>query len=166
LKTLFLLRHAKSSWSDPVLPDRERPLTGRGRRAARKMGRRLARRDLLPDLILASPALRAYKTARLIARRLRYPRRDILLPEGLYACTPADLLRTVQSLDDSLQRVMLIGHNPEIEALAHRFCSQITHMPTCAVVRLAFDTDSWAKVGKAALLEMQFDRPKKNLNER
>ena len=141
-------------------------MSGRGRRAARKMGRRLAKRALLPELILTSPAVRALKTARLIARRLRYPRRDILIHEGLYACTPADLLRTVQGLDDGLQRVMLIGHNPEIEAFAHGLCSHITHMPTCAVARLTFDTDSWANVGKAALLEMQFDCPKRNANER
>jgi len=166
LKTLLLIRHAKSSWSEPALPDRERPLTGRGRRAARKMGRRLAKRALLPDLILASPAVRAVKTARLLARRLHYPRRHILIHEGLYACTPEDLLRTVHGLDDGLQLVMLIGHNPAIEAFAHRLCSHITRMPTCAVARLAFDTHSWANVGKAALLEMQFDCPKRNVNER
>jgi phosphohistidine phosphatase len=166
LKTLLLIRHAKSSWSDPALPDRERPLTARGRRAARKVGRRLAKGALLPDLILASPAVRALKTARLIARRLRYPRRAIVIREGLYACTSADLLRTVQSLDDGLQRVMLIGHNPGIEAFARHLCRYIAHMPTCAVARLAFDTDSWADVGKAALLEMQFDSPKRGVNER
>jgi phosphohistidine phosphatase len=166
LKTLLLIRHAKSSWSDPALPDRERPLTARGRRAARKMGRRLAKRTARPDLIVASPAVRALKTARLIARRIGYPRREIGIREGLYACASADLLRTVQSLDDGLQRVMLVGHNPGIEAFARRLCRYITHMPTCAVAQLAFDTDSWANIGKAALLEMQFDCPKRDVNER
>jgi phosphohistidine phosphatase len=107
------------------------------------MGRRLAKAAVLPDLILSSPAVRAAKTARIIARRLTYPRRHIVTNSALYASTLADLLHTVQGLNDRFSRVMLVGHNPEIEALAHRLCTQITHMPTCAVARFTFDTHSW-----------------------
>ena len=161
MRTLYLVRHAKSSWSDPTLADRERPLSGRGLRAARKMGRRLARRDLRPDLMLSSPAVRALKTARLIARRLRYARRDILVDAGLYACSTADLLRTVRSLDERFPRVMLIGHNPELTGLAHRFCKQITHMPTCAVACFTFDAETWTDIGRHSALEIDFDYPKR-----
>jgi phosphohistidine phosphatase len=159
LKTLFLIRHAKSSWSDPALTDHERPLNARGRRAAKKMGRRLGKRDLLPDLIASSPAIRALKTARIMARKMHYPRRHIVVDEGLYACSADELLRAVHRLDDGLDVVMLFGHNPELETLAHRLCSEITRMPTCAYVRLAFDTQSWGDVGRVELLGMEFDYP-------
>jgi len=161
LRTLFLVRHAKSSWSDPSLADRDRPLNERGRRAARKMGRRLAKQGRSLDLLLSSPAVRALKTARAIARKLHYPRRNILVNTGLYACAVADLLRTVRALDERFARVMLIGHNPEITGLAHRLCQQITHMPTCAVARLEFDAASWAVVGREAPSQVEFDYPKR-----
>ena len=155
------MRHAKSSWSDPALADRERPLSGRGRRAARKMGRRLARRELCPDLMLSSSAVRALKTARLIARTLHYARRDIIVDAALYACSTAVLLRTVRSLDERFPRVMLIGHNPELTGLAHRFCKQITHMPTCAVASFTFDAHTWTDIGRHTAVEVEFDYPKR-----
>jgi len=161
LRTLYLVRHAKSSWSDPTLADHERPLSARGRRAARKMGRRLARRDLCPDLMLSSPAVRALKTARLLARRLCYARRDIIVDATLYACSSADLLRTVRSLDERFPQVMLIGHNPELTGLAHRFCKQITHMPTCAVARFTFDAVTWTDITRQPPVEVEFDYPKR-----
>src|SRR5437763_1654347 len=83
MKTLFLIRHAKSSWPDPALPDKDRPLGDRGRRDARKMGKRLAKRDVKPDLILSSPARRALKTARIIAKKLDYKRKDIVAADRL-----------------------------------------------------------------------------------
>ena len=118
MKTLFLVRHAKSSWSDPTLADRERPLADRGRRAARRMGRRLAKRKVHPDLMLSSPAVRALKTARIIARRLHHPRWQIVVDAALYAGAMTDLLRAVRGLQSRYARVMLFAHNPEITALA------------------------------------------------
>jgi bisphosphoglycerate-dependent phosphoglycerate mutase len=85
MKRLFLIRHAKSSWDDPALPDKDRPLGDRGRRDARKMGKRLAKRDVKPDLILSSPARRALKTARIIAKKLDYKLKDIVVDDRLYA---------------------------------------------------------------------------------
>ena len=84
MKTLFLIRHAKSSWDDTALPDKDRPLNDRGRRDAPKMGERLAKRDVKPDLILSSPAVRALRTAEIIAKKLDY-RRKIVVNERLYA---------------------------------------------------------------------------------
>src|SRR5205085_6869527 len=78
MKTLFLIRHAKSSWDDTALPDKDRPLGDRGRRDAPKMGKRLAKRDVKPDLILSSPATRALKTAEIIAKKLDYKRKDLV----------------------------------------------------------------------------------------
>ncbi len=126
MKRLFLIRHAKSSWDDPALPDKDRPLGDRGRRDARKMGKRLAKRDVKPDLILSSPARRALKTARIIAKKLDYKLKDIVVDDRLYAGAVNDLLNVVHKLGDKLERVMLFGHNPELTEFAHRFC-EITH---------------------------------------
>jgi phosphohistidine phosphatase len=161
LKTLFLVRHAKSSWDEPDLPDAQRPLSGRGRRAARKMGRRLARRSADPDLVLSSPAVRALKTARIIARRLDYPRRKVLVDSRLYGCSTDALLHIVRTLDDRFRTVMIIGHNPEITAFAQRLCAQISPMPTCAVVRFRFERQSWAQIDTVSAAETEFDYPKR-----
>jgi phosphohistidine phosphatase len=133
MKTLFLIRHAKSSWDDPALPDKDRPLGDRGRRDAPKMGKRLAKRDVKPDLILSSPARRALKTAEIIAKKLDYKLKDIVVDDRLYASAVHDLLNVIHKLGDKLERVILFGHNPELTELAHRLSSEITHMPTCAV---------------------------------
>ena len=85
MKTLFLIRHAKSSWDDTALPDKDRPLNDRGKRDAPKMGKRLAKRDVKPDLILSSPAKRALTTAEIIAKKLDYKLKDIVVDDRLYA---------------------------------------------------------------------------------
>ena len=127
MKTLFLIRHAKSSWDDTALPDKDRPLNDRGRRDAPKMGERLAKRDVKPDLILSSPAVRALRTAEIIAKKLDY-RRKIVVNERLYAVGADDLLDVIHRLGDKVERVMLFGHNPELTELAHRLSGEITDM--------------------------------------
>ncbi len=97
MKTLFLVRHAKSSRDDPTLPDKERPLNDRGMRDAPRMGERLAKQGAQPDLILSSPAVRALATAELIAKRLDYKVKDIVVDQRLYAAAPDDLLRSFTS---------------------------------------------------------------------
>src|SRR5436190_18716918 len=162
MKTLFLIRHAKSSWTDPALPDKDRPLGNRGRRDARKMGKRLAKREVKPDLILSSPARRALKTARIIAKKLDYKRKDIVLDDRLYAGAMNDLLDVIHQLGDKLERVMLFGHNPELTEFAHRLSSEITHMPTCAVAEFPFDAKSWSHIDNAKLAKVALDYPKKS----
>src|SRR6266853_6030700 len=144
MKTLFLIRHAKSSWEDISLPDKDRPLDERGKRDAPKMGQRLAKRGVKPDLILSSPARRALATAQIIAEKLDYKLKDIVVDGRLYAATVDDLLNVVHTLGDPLERVVLLGHNPGLTALAHRLSSQITHMPTCAVAEFTFHAKSWS----------------------
>lgn len=146
MKTLFLIRHAKSSWDDPGLADKERPLNDRGRRDAPMMGKRLAERRIRPDMILSSPAVRALTTAETIARELDYKRKNIVVDDRLYAVEADDLLEVIRALGDNLECVMLFGHNPELTELAHRFSRKITSLPTCAVVELTFDANSWSKI--------------------
>jgi len=148
MKTLFLVRHAKSSRNDAAMPDKDRPLNDRGKRDAPKMGERLAKRDVKPDLILSSPARRALTTAEIIAKKLDYKRKDIVADDRLYAGEADDLLEVIGELDDKLERVMLFGHNPELTELAHRLSSKITRMPTCAVAEFTFDAKSWANTGE------------------
>ena len=161
MKTLFLVRHAKSSPASPPLPDRERPLDDRGRHDAPKMGQRLAKSGVKkPDLLVSSPALRALTTAQLIADEIGYQREDIVVDERLYASSPDNLLAVIGALDDKLDRVMLVGHNPEFTELAHRLSSEITDMPTCAVAEFRFDATAWADVGEVAPAKVRMDVPK------
>jgi phosphohistidine phosphatase len=161
MKTLFLVRHAKSSRDDPSLPDRDRPLDDRGRQDAPKMGKRLAKRDVKPDLLLSSPALRALTTAQLIAEEVGFKRKDIVVDDRLYASNADDLLAVIRTLDKKLDRVMLFGHNPEFSDLAHRLSSEIIDMPTSAIVEFNFDTKAWSDVGEVKPAKVVLDFPKK-----
>ena len=162
MKTLFLIRHAKSSWDNAALPDKERPLNDRGRRDAPKMGERLAKRDVKPDLILSSPAVRALSTAEFIAEKLDYRRKDIVVTERLYAAEVDDLLDVIRQLGDELKCVMLFGHNPEFTELAHRLSGEIAHMPTCAIAEFTFDAKSWSGIDSVKPAQILLDYPKKS----
>ena len=162
VKTLFLIRHAKSSWDAPALPDKDRPLSDRGRRDAPKMGKRLAKRDVKPDLVLSSPARRALTTAEIIAKKLDYKRKNIVVDDRLYAGAAQGLLDVIHKLGDKLERVMLFGHDPELTELAHRLSSEITQMPTCAVAEFTFDAKSWSIIGNTTLTKVALDYPKKS----
>jgi phosphohistidine phosphatase len=161
MKTLFLVRHAKSSWDNTVLPDKDRPLGDRGMRDAPKIGKRLSKRDTSPDLILSSPATRAITTAKIIAKRLGYTLKDIVVDDRLYPGHMDDLLYVIHKLDDKLERVMIFGHNPGLTELAHHLSNELTHMPTCAVAEFTFDAKSWSNIGAANVVREALDYPKK-----
>ncbi|MDD5247559.1 MAG: histidine phosphatase family protein [Rhodocyclaceae bacterium] len=160
MKTLFLVRHAKSSWDDAALPDKERPLADRGRRDAPRMGKRLAQFSEKPDLILSSPALRALSTAEIMARELDYKNKDVVIDNRLYDATPEGLLQVIGELDDKFRRVMLIGHNPALVDLARRLSGEIDEMPTCAVATFVFEAKSWSGIVTAKLSMVALDYPK------
>ena len=160
-RTLILVRHAKSSWEGVDLSDTERPLADRGKRDAPVMGKRLAKQQVTPDLILSSPARRALATAEIIANELGYKEKDIVLDDRLYATDPETLLAVVGGLKDKMKCVMLFGHNPEFSELAHHLSSEITLLPTCAVAQFTFETKSWASIGEAKPVDVVLDFPKK-----
>ena len=162
MKTLYLVRHARSSRDDPGVADRDRPLEDRGKRDARRMGKRLARRHVEPDLILSSPALRALRTAQIMAKELGYKRKDIVVDDRLYARRADVLLNVIRKLGDRSKRVMLFGHNPELTDLAHRFSNDITHLPTAAVAKFKFDSKSWSRVGETAACKASLNLPEKS----
>ena len=161
MKTLFLVRHAKSSKDDPTLVDRDRPLADRGRKEAPKMGKRLAKRDVKPDLVVSSPALRALTTAQLITAEIGYERKDIVVDDRLYASSADGLLAVIRALDKKFDRVMLVGHNPEFTELAHRLSIDIVDLPTCAVAEFRFDTNKWSDVGEVEPAQSTLDHPQK-----
>jgi phosphohistidine phosphatase len=162
MKVLTLIRHAKSSWDDPTLPDMERPLNGRRKHDAPMMGKRLAKRGVSADLVVSSPAVRALTTTEIIAKELDYPRKAIVVDDRLYGAGAEALLAVIREQDDALKRVMVCGHNPELDELAERLSQgEIAHMPTCAIVELTFDTKSWSHMGKVGPRKVRFDDPKK-----
>ncbi len=161
MKELILVRHAKSSWKAPTLDDRERPLNQRGERDAPEMGARLARRKDRPDLIVSSPALRTLETARIIAKKLGYARGSIVVEERLYGAGVAELLDVIRHADESVATLMLFGHNPGLTELANHLGPRpIPNLPTCGVLHLRFETDTWSIVGYARGDEVLFDFPK------
>jgi len=125
------------------------------------MGKRLAKRDVKPDLLLSSPALRALTTAQLTAEELGEKRKDIVVDDRLYASSADNLLAVIRTLDKKLNCVMLFGHNPEFTDLAHRLSSDIVDMPTSAIVEFDFDTKAWSDVGERKPAKVVFDYPKK-----
>ena len=160
-KLLYLVRHAKSSWSDPSLSDRDRPLNKRGRRSAPDMGRRLAAQDHLPELIISSPAKRAFSTARKIAKELGYDRSEIMKDESLYFSGTGGMLDLLESLDDGYQKVMIVGHNPAMTSLMNILSgSSIDNMPTCAVAVIDYPMASWSELRSAEGQLLAYDFPK------
>src|SRR4051794_29220568 len=117
-KNLILLRHAKSDWSDPGQKDFDRDLNSRGRLDAPRMGKKLCEMDVKPDLIIASPALRARLTAEFVSEQLRYDVDKIDFREEIYEASLRSLLNVINGLDDTYNKVMIVGHNPTFTYIA------------------------------------------------
>ena len=162
MKVLTLIRHAKSSWKDPGLPDWDRPLNKRGKRDAPAIGQRLAERGSFAELVISSSALRALATAEAIAEEIDYPWTEIVADERLYGADLSEWLEIIRGFDDALDRVMCVGHNPGLTELASYFSSEgVGHVPTCGVVELRFDVWRWALVGHVEPTGVDFDYPKR-----
>lgn len=161
MKTLYLVRHAKSSWDFPELTDFERPLNKRGKRDAPFMGKLLNDKNVKPELIIASPALRAYNTARIIAGRLDYPLENIETSEVIYDASVRDLTDLIQNFDNKFNSVMLFGHNPGLTSLSNLLTDKhVGNIPTCAVVGIEFDIQSWKEVKPDTGKFLFIDKPK------
>jgi phosphohistidine phosphatase len=161
MKTLYLMRHAKSSWSFDDLSDQQRPLNDRGRDDAPLMGQALAKRDTKLDLLVSSPAVRAMSTAALVAHELEYPADKIEVVDAIFEATVPDLLGVVRQLPNTAASVLLVGHNNTLTDFANLLSpSEIPEMPTAAIVCLKFNTDQWAQVDRANAEYYFFDKPK------
>jgi phosphohistidine phosphatase len=161
---LVLVRHAKSSWSDPGRADADRALNDRGLRDAPRMGARIHARGPQPQRILSSHARRALHTAQLIADACGYPRADIDIVDEIYEASPATLLTIVRALPARLFRVLLVGHNPGLTELANQLCPQarIENIPTGGVLYLDFAARDWTSIGDEPPVDWEFDYPKRD----
>ncbi len=162
MKQLLLCRHAKSSWKNRSLADRDRPLNKRGKKNAPMMGRRLITRMMLPERIFCSPAKRAKKTAVLLCHGMKQPTDIIINKDDIYDTNVRGLLRIIRSIDDRYQRIMLVGHNFELTDLVN-FLLQIDlyNVPTCGIVACRCETNNWKKIGRSHAELLFFDYPKK-----
>ena len=144
---LCLFRHAKSSWDDPRLADEERPLTPKGIARAIKVSKYLAGQGFHPDLLVSSPAVRAYYTAMLAARELGYPAERIVIAREIYE-GPADrVLDLIYGTDNKVASLMIFGHNPTITDLANLFLRPgIPDMQTSAAVGINFEASGWEEI--------------------
>ncbi len=166
MKTLFLNRHAKSSWASRETSDFDRPLNERGEFDAPVMGKRLAKREESIGLIVSSPANRALSTAKIIAAEIGYDHHDIKEIESIYEASVKDLLRIVNSLPDFCDRVMLFGHNPGFTDFADYLTgSGIMNIPTCGICKIVFNTDHWIEVSAHTGHLAYFDFPKRMVEE-
>ena len=163
MKTLYLVRHAKSSWKYPSLDDFERPLNKRGRKNAPFMGEILKKLEVTPDLVISSPANRAAMTARTIAAGINYPLEDIIYSEAIYEFSEDALFYVIKEIDDSVDSAMVVGHNPATNGIANYIGDQpISNIPTCGVCCVELDISSWSNIGKNCGKIRFFEYPKKH----
>jgi phosphohistidine phosphatase len=143
MKTLLLMRHAKSSWKESNIPDHDRPLNRRGKHDAPLMGKLLRDQKINLDLIISSTALRAETTANLIAKAVRY-KGKIILDKSVYNAEPMHLLNLLSNSSDEYNSILLVGHNPTMEETVQMITNspEIT-MATCAIAHLTLSIDAW-----------------------
>jgi phosphohistidine phosphatase len=142
MKTLLVLRHAKSSWNDPELDDHERPLNERGRRDGPRMGKLVREHGLVPDIVISSDALRARLTAEAVAEAARYAGK-ILFDPRLYMASAADILSLLRTVRQNVETVMIIGHNPGLEKLVEELTGERQELPTAALAHIVLEIDQW-----------------------
>ena len=155
MKTLLLLRHAKSSWKDSDLPDHERPLNKRGKHEAPEVGKYLRNQNLLPDLILCSSAVRARQTVEAVVEKSGYPGK-IQFRDDFYGNGSEAYFTALPSLPDAVQSVMILAHNPDLEQALAALTGKYMPMPTAGLARVEVQIDSWQEfkaAGTAKLVE-------------
>jgi len=156
MKSILILRHAKSSWKLPDVNDHDRPLNKRGKRDAPHMGELIQDKNLVPDFIISSTAKRAHSTAKAVAKAAGY-KGDIALNQSLYAAPPTAYIDVLHDLPNKYTRVLLVGHNPGLEQLVNMLSSEEHTMPTCSLVHVQLCINTWSEIDyktKGKLLEI------------
>jgi len=145
MKTLYLLRHAKSSWKDETLPDIERPLNGRGRKASKTVGGFLKKEKIIPDLVLSSSAIRARQTTDIVLGAAKLST-DLRFDERLYEAGAQRLLEVVRQIEKSKKTVLLVGHNPGFEEFLELLTGAVETMSTGTLSKVVLKASDWAGV--------------------
>lgn len=162
MKTLSLIRHASSGWDEMSLSDRARPVDPRGERDLAQMARICSKLQDRPDLIVSSPAVRALTTARAIAEGFGRRVDSIRIDDRVYAGSARALLDIVGRLDDSLDHVAIVGHNPELLELGQHLATGISNLPTCSMATLVFDCHSWSVVPRLKATSVTAEAPRRH----
>lgn len=165
MKTLYILRHAKSSWSDPVLADFDRPLNDRGNAAAPFMGRLMSESGFSPEVILASPAERAKQTALLVKNAGKLAAK-IKFEERIYEASPQTLRQVISGLEQTISSAMLIGHNPGMEGFIRYLTNEAQRMPTAALAIIDLPADKWERADPGSGSLRRIIRPKEEMRSR
>lgn len=165
MKRLTLMRHADARWKDARVSDLERPLNRRGTAAAETMARRLLELELVPDLLLVSPARRTQQTADIVARELSLPPRRVLREEALYLASATDLMSVVHATGPRVAHLLLIAHNPGVSELVQLLVPQgnTAGLATAAVCSISFEAPHWSAIGPACVKDVQREEPAKGL---
>ncbi len=163
MKTLYLLRHAKSSWKYPELDDFERPLNKRGKQNAPAMGQFLQSKKIIPDIILSSPANRAAMTARIIAENLSLPPHRIKYDALIYEASSEILFEVLRSINPPVESAILVGHNPGITTFANLIANhRVGNIPTCGIYGVELNIASWQEISDKCATFKFFEYPKKS----
>ena len=162
MKTLTIFRHAKSSWDHPGLKDRDRPLNKRGEHDAPIMGERMKAAGIRPSLILSSPAVRAWATAKILAKSISYPTEFLQRDPALYHAGLNRLYDVIAAQDEGFNSITLVGHNPGLTDLANDLIPNLTdNLPTAGFVSMLIDSDDWdLRIRESARL-LEYDFPKR-----
>lgn len=159
MKTLYILRHAKSSWTEANLSDFERPLNERGIKTAPFMGELMRKKNFQPDLILSSPAQRAKQTA-LLAKKAGRFEAQIRYDERIYEASPLRLIEIVSEVENEIESVLLIGHNPGFEGLVKFLTGESQSIPTAALAVVDLMADDWQSLHPECCALRALIRPK------
>jgi phosphohistidine phosphatase len=161
MKQLLIVRHAKSDWTSGAQKDFERPLNKRGFRDAPEMAGRLLSQHLIPQLLVSSPALRAYTTATIFAETFNIHTKEIKTEPLIYEASAGALLHIINAFDNKYNFIALFGHNPGITNLAINLCStDVYDIPTCGMILIEFPFDDWKMISKDTGEQLLYDFPK------
>ena len=159
MKTLYILRHAKSSWDDSSLSDFERPLNERGFKAAPLMGEMMRKNGFVPEIIVCSTAKRAEQTAKLVKESAEFEA-EINFEAAIYEASPMTLLHIVSEIDDEFNSALIVGHNPGFENLVRILTEKSETMPTAALAVVDLEIESWNETNAERGNLREFVRPK------
>ncbi|MGH8284472.1 MAG: SixA phosphatase family protein [Steroidobacteraceae bacterium] len=162
MKRLTLLRHANADWKDSRIADFDRPLNRRGVSESTAMAKRLFERELVPEFVLTSPALRAQQTTEIFMREFELPARKLRRDDRLYLAQPEDILEAIRTTGPRITHLMVVGHNPGLTDLARRLAPDgtLVELPTASVCTMLFDVRAWVDIEPGRAKGVECEAPK------
>jgi len=162
-RTLFIIRHAKSSWEIETISDIDRPLKLKGIRDAYDMARRIKINHEIPNMLISSPAIRALHTADIFARVLEVKYSYLKIDERIYGSGVGVIKKILSEQDSIIKNIMIFGHNPDFSELATVLSgNEFVELPTCGICRITFKAPDWKSISSSNKIDVQLDFPKKD----